>query len=114
MVALLALAAATGHTQPNPVMNELAERYVKLVLALGQHDADYVDAYYGPDNWRIEAETSAQTIKQIGAAVDAALADLQEIASARVHLGDLAVPGVSLRPFPPGVRPDVEGGEGCQ
>ena len=26
----------------------LAERYVKLVLALGQHDADYVDAYYGP------------------------------------------------------------------
>ena len=29
-------------------MNPLAERYVKLVLAMGQHDADYVDAYYGP------------------------------------------------------------------
>ena len=29
-------------------MNALAERYVKLVLALGQHDVDYVDAYYGP------------------------------------------------------------------
>ena len=29
-------------------MNALAERYVRLVLALGQHDADYVDAYYGP------------------------------------------------------------------
>ena len=29
-------------------MTPLAERYVKLVLALGQHDPDYVDAYYGP------------------------------------------------------------------
>ena len=29
-------------------MNALAERYVRLVLALGQHDPDYVDAYYGP------------------------------------------------------------------
>ena len=27
-------------------MDELAERYVKLVLAVGVHDADYVDAFY--------------------------------------------------------------------
>ena len=33
-------------------MNALAERYVKIVLALGQHDADYVDAYYGPPEWK--------------------------------------------------------------
>ena len=36
-------------------MNALAERYVRLVLALGQHDPDYVDAYYGPAEWRTEA-----------------------------------------------------------
>ena len=89
MVALLALAASTGHTQPNPVMNELAERYVKLVLAMGQHDDDYVDAYYGPDNWRIEAETAAQTLEQIEVAVDAALADLQEIAPDGTELGQM-------------------------
>ena len=29
-------------------MDEVARSYVGLVLALGQHDADYVDAYYGP------------------------------------------------------------------
>jgi hypothetical protein len=46
-------------------MNDLAERYVKLVLALGQHDADYVDAYYGPPEWRKEAETSKRTLEQI-------------------------------------------------
>ena len=34
----------------------IAERYVKLVLAVGQHDADYVDAFYGPAEWRKEAE----------------------------------------------------------
>jgi hypothetical protein len=37
-------------------MNEIAERYVKLVLAVGQHDADYVDAYYGPPEWKQQAE----------------------------------------------------------
>ncbi len=37
-------------------MNTLAERYVRLVLAVGQYDADYVDAYYGPPEWRTEAE----------------------------------------------------------
>jgi hypothetical protein len=46
-------------------MNDLAERYVKLVLALGQHDADYVDAYYGPPEWRKEAETARRTFDQI-------------------------------------------------
>lgn len=33
-------------------MNEAAERYVKLVLAMGEHDPDTVDAYYGPPEWR--------------------------------------------------------------
>ena len=29
-------------------MSKIAHDYVRLVLALGQHDKDYVDAYYGP------------------------------------------------------------------
>ena len=32
-----------------------AERYVKLVLAVGRHDEMYVDAYYGPPEWKAEA-----------------------------------------------------------
>jgi len=39
-------------------MDTIAEQYVKLVLALGQHDADYVDAYYGPPEWKKAAESS--------------------------------------------------------
>ncbi len=34
------------------VMGPLAERYVRLVLAVGQHDPDFVDAYYGPPEWK--------------------------------------------------------------
>ncbi len=33
-------------------MQEIRERYVKLVLAVGQHDTDYVDAYYGDPAWK--------------------------------------------------------------
>ena len=33
-------------------MNSIAEQYVRLALAIGQHDPDYVDAYYGPPEWR--------------------------------------------------------------
>src|SRR5437762_14188882 len=46
-------------------MNELAERYVRLVLAVGQHDADYVDAYYGPAEWRTEAEAGKLPLSEI-------------------------------------------------
>jgi hypothetical protein len=46
-------------------MNTLAERYVRLVLAVGQHDADYVDAYYGPPEWRKEAEAQKLPLAEI-------------------------------------------------
>ena len=46
-------------------MDTLAEEYVKLVLAVGQHDADYVDAFYGPPEWRKEAEASKRSLADI-------------------------------------------------
>jgi len=33
-------------------LGPVAETYVKLVLSVGRHDGDYVDAYYGPPEWR--------------------------------------------------------------
>ncbi|WP_299754114.1 hypothetical protein [uncultured Pontibacter sp.] len=33
-------------------MDQLAERYVKNLLQLGQYDSDIVDAYYGPEEWK--------------------------------------------------------------
>ncbi len=33
-------------------MQEIAEKYVKLVLKVGQYDSDVVDAYHGPEEWK--------------------------------------------------------------
>ena len=55
----------------------VAERYVRLVLAVGQHDGDYVDAYYGPPEWRTEAErvkVPLATLDEQAAALEADLA----------------------------------------
>ncbi len=48
-------------------MNTIAEAYVKLVLAMGQHDADYVDAYYGPPEWKNAAAKEKRTLDVIRA-----------------------------------------------
>jgi len=48
-------------------MNAAAERYVKLVLAMGEHDPDYVDAFYGPPRWRDEIKASKPPLPQIHA-----------------------------------------------
>jgi hypothetical protein len=42
-------------------MNEIAEQYVKLVLEIGLYKPDYVDAYYGPDEWQPD-ESSKRVI----------------------------------------------------
>jgi hypothetical protein len=75
----------TIHAAENDSMNALAERYVKLVLALGQHDTDYVDAYYGPPQWRKDAEGAKRPLPEIdreAAAVEAALAAAKPAQSA--------------------------------
>jgi hypothetical protein len=55
-------------------MTQISEKYVRLVLALGLHDADYVDAYYGPAAWRQEVEAEKATLETIATRV-AALRD---------------------------------------
>jgi hypothetical protein len=49
----------------NKELNSIAEPYTKLVLAVGQHDADYVDAYYGPKEWSEEAKTEKKPLSAI-------------------------------------------------
>jgi hypothetical protein len=90
MKAAYALAAClavmvTMHAAENDSMNALAERYVKLVLALGQHDADYVDAYYGPPQWQKDTEGAQRPLAEIdrdAAALEAALASARPAQSA--------------------------------
>ena len=61
-------------------MNAVAEAYVKLVLAVGEHDPDYVDAYYGPPAWRDEVKAAARPLAAIGAEATARIAELAALA----------------------------------
>ncbi len=51
-VASVACTPGSASVGYQSVIDQVAESYVRLVLAVGEHDADYVDAYYGPQEWR--------------------------------------------------------------
>ncbi len=65
-----------------PSVNRIAETYVHLVLALGQHDADYVDAYYGPPEWQHEEAAAKKSLTAIKSLATGLLAELQRFDTA--------------------------------
>ncbi len=88
ILTMLAMAACSTRTDaPNPttaaalvsLMTPLAERYVKLVLAVGEHDPNYVDAYYGPEPWRQEVKAEKAPLDTIAARADALRRELEPI-----------------------------------
>ena len=52
LISLAACTPAASDEQHVQSVDELAERYVKTMLRLGQYDSDIVDAYYGPEEWK--------------------------------------------------------------
>jgi hypothetical protein len=67
LLVLCGFLMSSGGAQAADAMNAVAERYVHLVLALGQHDPDYVDAFYGPAEWKTQAEKEKKSLDAIGA-----------------------------------------------
>lgn len=57
-------------------IQDVADRYMRLVLAIGVHDASYVDAYYGPPQLQEEVNKNKPSLASIRSEVDAALKDL--------------------------------------
>jgi len=82
----LALTAAVQRADP---MSKIAREYVRLVLAMGQHDKDYVDAYYGPDDIKREAESAKLALDAIGAGVKSLRAQVAAVPPAADELGRL-------------------------
>ena len=76
-LALILMSACRPDASPGPAsLDPVATRFVRLVLALGQHDASYVDAYYGPDSLRQAAARDTVPLPAIRAAADSLLAAL--------------------------------------
>src|SRR5437879_5718374 len=66
LLVLCGLETSTLGAQAGDPTNGVAERYAHLVLAVGQHDPDYVDAFYGPAEWRTQAEKEKKSLDAIG------------------------------------------------
>jgi hypothetical protein len=62
-------------------MNKLAEQYVHLVLAMGQHDSDYVDAFYGPPEWKEASEKEKKPLDVIASDAAKLRTDLEKLPS---------------------------------
>ena len=64
-------------------MNTIAEDYVKLVLNIGQYDADFVDAYYGPKEWRDNSKSNlvfdSSVYKNLSSISDSLLNELESL-----------------------------------
>jgi hypothetical protein len=56
---------ASTLTRTNTPLDDAAEAYVKIVLAIGRHDPDYVDAYFGPPQWHDEVNAASQSIRSL-------------------------------------------------
>jgi len=76
LLMLLSAATTAGATSPAPTVDALAHDYLRLSLAMGPHDAAYVDAYYGPKEIQeqaVKAGLSVDDIKVQALALSAAL-----------------------------------------
>lgn len=60
IVLLNACQPKTEHTEMQifPSLNAIAEQYVRLVLNVGEHSNAYIDAYYGPEEWKPSVKVS--------------------------------------------------------
>lgn len=70
LAALLVCVGVSAFSCKEPEMqtvtlDDIADDFVKLALAVGQHDKDYVDAYFGPEEWQQAAEAEAADLDQI-------------------------------------------------
>jgi hypothetical protein len=68
-------------------MKQVSESYVKLALAVGKHDGDYVDAYYGPAEWKAEADSTTIPLPEIEQRANALLTQLGTPITAQIGEG---------------------------
>ena len=79
-VVLSGCASVAGSRDLN--IDTLAQDYVRLALEIDAHESGYVDAYYGPDEWREAARRNPRERGALKAAADRIVADLASLASA--------------------------------
>lgn len=77
---------ATSETAQTEDLDRIAESYVHLVLEMGNHDGHYVDAYYGPGEWKEQAAASRAGAAELA---ERARALMQQLPADITPAGDL-------------------------
>lgn len=60
-------------------LDAIAETYVRLALAVGEHEPAYIDAYFGPPEWREREQRERRSLEAIARTAGDALARLEAI-----------------------------------
>ena len=63
-------AISASAAEQRTTLDEAAQDYVHLVLEIGAHEKGYVDAYFGPSHWRVEAEAHPRVISELKVEAD--------------------------------------------
>jgi hypothetical protein len=66
LVAALAPSGPAPAESPTMTLDEIARGYVELSLAIGEHDPNYVDAYYGPEEVRARVRADKADLPALG------------------------------------------------
>ena len=66
----LSVLAAAASAQPpgRDSLDAIARDYVRMQLEIGERDEGYVDAYYGPAEWRAAARAAPRSVPELAAA----------------------------------------------
>jgi hypothetical protein len=67
---VLFFAISASAAERRTTLDDAAQDYVHLVLEIGAHEKGFVDAYFGPPEWRIDAEAHPRNISELKAEAD--------------------------------------------
>ncbi|MEQ1502203.1 MAG: hypothetical protein ABMB14_08225 [Myxococcota bacterium] len=80
LVWLVACVRTPIEPTPTPAdLGPIARDYVRLILAIGEHEPGYVDAYYGPPEWAEAEHAAVRPVPALIADADRLLASLDAI-----------------------------------
>ncbi len=74
-------ALSNEQSKADKILDPLALEYIKLSLEMGEREAGYVDAYYGPASYKEEAQKSERGLEELGSAIDDLKARIDSIPS---------------------------------
>jgi hypothetical protein len=79
----LAACVSTGPARDS--LDSAARDYVKLQLAIGEKEEGYIDAYYGPADWRAEAKLAPRPLSELAERAAVLTVRLRSLSDARLE-----------------------------